>query len=110
MMSACSSPAAKTNWKTLVLKMICWRPSFREYDGGPTAWVVVEVALLLSHGQATVDRGFSINKELAVMNQQEYSLVARTYFACKGVNNIAITRAVVLAAHSARCKLTATSL
>ena len=45
----------------------------------PKVWLVVEMALLLSHGQATVDveRGFSINKELVVENQQEQSLVAR---------------------------------
>ena len=33
--------------------------------------------LLLSHGQATVERGFSVNKEMIVENQQEQSLVAR---------------------------------
>jgi len=41
----------------------------------PTVWPVVAMALLLSHGQATVERGFSINKELAVENQQELTLV-----------------------------------
>ena len=30
----------------------------------PTVWLVVEMALLLSHGQATIERGFSVNKWL----------------------------------------------
>jgi len=43
----------------------------------PTSWPVVAMALLLLHGQATVERSFSINKELFVDNQQAQSLVAR---------------------------------
>jgi len=77
----------------------------------PTVWLVVEMALLLSHGQATVERGFSINKEMVVENQQEQSLVARRVIKdhilhVKGVTNINITRAMVLAARSARSKYT----
>jgi len=33
------------------------------------AWPVVQKLLVLSHGQATVERGFSINKEVVVENQ-----------------------------------------
>jgi len=43
----------------------------------PTVWPVIVMALLLSHGQATIETSFSINKELVVENQQEQSLVAR---------------------------------
>jgi len=55
------------------------------------------------------ERGFSINKELVVENQQEQSLVARRViedhiFHVKGVTNINITHAMVLAARSARSK------
>jgi len=35
----------------------------------PKAWSVCELVLLLSHGQASVERGFSVNKELVVENQ-----------------------------------------
>ena len=41
------------------------------------AWPVVQKLLVLSHEQATVERGFSINKEVVVENQTLQSLVAR---------------------------------
>jgi len=41
------------------------------------AWSVCELALLLSHGQASVERGFSVNKELVVENQSKQTLAAR---------------------------------
>ena len=37
----------------------------------PKAWSVCELALLLPHGQASVERRFSVNKELVVENQSE---------------------------------------
>lgn len=40
-------------------------------------WSVVRKLLLLSHGQACVERGFSENKQLCVENQGENSLIAR---------------------------------
>ena len=42
------------------------------------AWPVVKMVLVLSHGQATVERGFSINKEEIVENQHVESLVAQS--------------------------------
>eukprot|EP00117_Sycon_ciliatum_P028802 scpid49770/ scgid23067/ len=39
-------------------------------------WPVVRKLLLLSHRQASVERGFSINKEVTVENQAEHSLTA----------------------------------
>lgn len=38
---------------------------------------MTKLALVLSHGQASVERGFSINKELIVENPKELSLVAQ---------------------------------
>ena len=38
-------------------------------------WRVVELSLLMSHGQATVERGFSVNKEVAVENLLERSFM-----------------------------------
>lgn len=40
-------------------------------------WPVVEQLLLLSHGQATVERGFSVNKEVTADNLSKKSLIAR---------------------------------
>ena len=39
-------------------------------------WITVQLLLTLSHGQATVERGFSVNKEVLTPNLQETSLVA----------------------------------
>ena len=39
-------------------------------------WVTMQLILTLSHGQATVERGFSVNKEVLAPNLQETSLVA----------------------------------
>lgn len=38
-------------------------------------WSVVKLLLLMSHGQATVERGFSVNKEVAVENLKERSFI-----------------------------------
>lgn len=40
-------------------------------------WSVVKLLLLMSHGQATVERGFSVNKEVAVENLKERSFIAQ---------------------------------
>ena len=40
-------------------------------------WITMQLILTLSHGQATVERGFSMNKEVLAPNLQETSLVAR---------------------------------
>ena len=42
-------------------------------------WKVVEITLLLSHGQASVERGFSVNKNLEVENLKEQSYIAQRY-------------------------------
>ncbi|GBM14464.1 hypothetical protein AVEN_255922-1 [Araneus ventricosus] len=40
-------------------------------------WKVVEILLLLSHGLATVEKGFSINKKVEVENMKELSYVSQ---------------------------------
>ena len=40
-------------------------------------WKVCKMLLILSHGQASVERGFSINKQIAVENLQERSFIAQ---------------------------------
>ena len=39
-------------------------------------WITMQLILTLSHGQAAVERGFSVNKEVLAPNLQETSLVA----------------------------------
>ena len=56
---------------TLLYETMGSKPSFSR------VWDVVKVLLVLSHGQASVERGFSINKEMIVENQKEMSLVAQ---------------------------------
>jgi len=75
----------------------------------PKVWSVCELALLLSHGQASIERGFSVNKELVIENQSEQTVAARRIIKdhiihVNGVTNVEITRNMVLAARSARAK------
>jgi len=77
----------------------------------PRAWTVVEFALLISHGQASVGKGFSINKEMIVENQEVASLMAIRLIkdhvmSVNGVTNVnvAISREMVLAARCSRAK------
>ncbi|XP_063731298.1 uncharacterized protein LOC134858964 isoform X3 [Eleginops maclovinus] len=42
----------------------------------PDLWAFCKTLLLLSHGQASVERGFSVNKEIETENMQEETLVA----------------------------------
>ena len=37
----------------------------------------MQLLLLLSHGQASVERGFFVNKEIATSNLMEHNLIAR---------------------------------
>ena len=39
-------------------------------------WLTMQLLFTLSHGQATVERGFSVNKEVLTPNLQEVSLQA----------------------------------
>ncbi|KAL2098320.1 hypothetical protein ACEWY4_007527 [Coilia grayii] len=60
-------------------------------------WNVIKLVLVLSHGQASVERGFSINKEVIVENQKELSLVAQRIIvdhvqSVGGVANVRITK------------------
>ena len=47
-------------------------------DANPLKRMVSHI-LVLSHGQATVERGFNINKEMIVENQMDQSLIAMRF-------------------------------
>nr|XP_023653575.1 uncharacterized protein LOC111836490 isoform X1 [Paramormyrops kingsleyae] len=63
--------------------------------------------LLLSHGQATVERGFSINKEVETWNLQDDTLeclrlVCDRISSCGGVLKVPLTKELLASASSAR--------
>ena len=50
-------------------------------------FAVVKLLLVLSHGQSTVERGFSINKEMEVENLKEHTIIAER-LVCDHVSNV----------------------
>lgn len=70
----------------------------------PELWTLL---LLLSHGQTTVERGFSVNKEVETNNMQEDAVVAQRIIwdyvsVCGGVLKVPLTKELLGAAASAR--------
>ena len=70
-------------------------------------WSVISQLLLLSHGQATVERGFSINRQIEVENRSENSYVAQRTVCdhihnCGGLMNVTLSKELLRAAASAR--------
>ncbi|XP_070398050.1 uncharacterized protein [Nothobranchius furzeri] len=65
--------------------------------------------LLLSHGQATVERGFSVNKEVETYNMQEDTMIAQR-LVCDyvtvsgGVFNVPMSKELLASAASARSR------
>lgn len=69
----------------------------------------VKLILMLSHGQANVERGFSTNKEIEVENLSHRSLTAQRIvcdyvYKAGGVLNVPVTNKMMVAAASARQK------
>lgn len=72
-------------------------------------WGVIKLLLILSHGQAAVERGFSINKGLLVDNMSENSICAQRVIhdyvqSCGGLQNVQFTKEIISAAQSGRVK------
>lgn len=69
----------------------------------------MKMLLVLSHGQASVEGGFSINKELIVENQREASLVAQRLIvghnrAVCGVSDVQISKELLISVSGVRQK------
>lgn len=69
-------------------------------------WQVVQDLLLLSHGQASVERGFSVNKQTEDDNLAERSLIARRLVcdyvsSVGGLSNVEVSKPLLLCAASA---------
>lgn len=63
-------------------------------------WNVVRSLLVLSHGQATVERGFSVNKETTADNIKERCLVGRRAI-CDHVASVGgIAKVIVRISHT----------
>ena len=60
-------------------------------------WEAVADLLVLSHGQASVERGFSVNKQLEVENLQERSFISQRLA-------VSINKPLLLSAAGARQK------
>lgn len=72
-------------------------------------WDLVRMILLLSHGQASVERSFSVNREIEVENMKEQTLVAQRIINDQvsyvgGVTNVSVTKDILLSASCARQK------
>lgn len=48
-----------------------WNPKYKD------CWEVFKLIFTLSHGQASVERGFSVNKELITENLEEISIISQ---------------------------------
>lgn len=75
----------------------------------PQLWAFIQKLLHLSHGQATVERGFSINKEVEICNIQEDTLVGHR-IVCDyvslhgGVTKVPLTQELLASVSSARTR------
>ena len=72
-------------------------------------WSVVKFLFLLSHGQATVERGFSVNKQVAVENLKERSFIAQRIIkdhieSIGGLANVNISKKLLMSSAGARQK------
>jgi len=68
---------------------------------------VTKMVLVLSHGQAAVERGFSVNKEIEVENLNDKSLVAQRIVCdyvrvCGGVLEVPMTKELLQSASNSR--------
>ena len=76
-----------------------------------SVWRVVSDLLLLSHGQASVERGFSVNRQIEVENLHEESVVAQRLLCDRdhiknagGIHKVDVSKQLLISAASARQK------
>lgn len=82
---------------------------FKELSGSShrALWNLIKTLLLLSHGQASVERGFSQNKEIMVDNMSEPTLrslraISDAITHAGGVTNIKVDKQMLIAVVGAR--------
>ena len=72
-------------------------------------WLVLSKILLLSHGQASVERWFSVNKEISEYTMSEHTLIARRVIKdhirhLEGARNLEISKELLQSCQGARQK------
>ena len=72
-------------------------------------WGTLQMLILLSHGQAAVERGFSVNRQVDVENLKEityasHRVICDHLLAVGGLENVTVTKGMLLSAGSARQK------
>ena len=82
------------------------------YDDCDRLWALVSQLLLLSHGQASVERGFSINKQMERANLCEETFIAQRLVndhvkAVGGVLGVALTKELLASCSAARSRYAA---
>lgn len=64
------------NYTVSEQRVDCFLASHLKNSQHPKLWYLIKCLLVLSHGQAGVERGFSINKEITEYNFKERSVVS----------------------------------
>jgi hypothetical protein len=72
-------------------------------------WNMVKTILILSHGQASVERGFSVNKQILIENMKEHSFVGQRLVhefitTSGGLKNVVVNQQMLLSASQGRAK------
>ncbi|KAK2142307.1 hypothetical protein LSH36_973g00046 [Paralvinella palmiformis] len=67
-------------------------------------WSVIKNLLILSHGQTTVEKGFSINRQIVVENMKEASFIAQrsNHDHIGGIDNLVVMKELLAYAGSGR--------
>ena len=84
-----SSAQQRDRVDSLFCDTMSQNPSYKQL------WTVVKQLLFLSHGQATVEHGFSINKEIEVENMAESTFAAKR-MVCDHVHSVELTTSMLL--------------
>ena len=84
-----------------------WRNLLQGRDNFQNLYVFLKKIFILSHGQAFVERGFSINKECSVENQLPRSLISQRQVydglkAAGGLTKLTIDKKMILSYRNAR--------
>lgn len=91
------------NLDTLFHRLLSTNTDFKDL------WFVVQRLLLLSHGQASVERSFSINKMMSMVNLLPENLTSRRIIkdhisSVGGVSNVSISKQMLNAVAMSNCK------
>ena len=88
---------------------VVWYQALHGIEEYKHLWLVVSRILVMSHGQASVERGFSENKQAMEVNQKGDSLIARRRIKdhiryVGGVENVVISEGIMKSCTRARSR------